>query len=273
MGNNVGRPGAILGTDAGIEQGTKLRWNIHTGETQVRTWKGPANKVKALYDGYKSFTAGVPDFDDLTFDAGRGVGTLEATKSGMVYVNGQQSAHQDAESRWELLAVEERVPVEYSPAFKTLSHTDVQEVRNGYLTPGFSKPAAWDVSPGLKGKLFDLLVRGCTDYLDFMYVARRTITTTLRSTLEASYLGINSTVWTGSDGSVVHHAPAIDNPIFSGIRNEDIEWLKRPPQVREIERHRWVIEEEWWGIAHDAGSDKYGRCGWSGVLYGGRALP
>jgi hypothetical protein len=261
MANNIGRPSAILGTDAAIEQGTKLRWNIHTGETQVRTFKGPADKVHALYQTYKAFTADVPQFDDLSFDAGRGVGILEAVKSQELLINGVPSSTVNAEPRWELLTVEERVAVEFSPAFSAFTTAQLKAVRDAYLHNTAQDPA-W--AGDARGDLYALYMRGVTDYPDYMYVARVTYVTTKRSTITASFdgVGVASTL-----------SPAVTNPLFIAIKQKSIDWLKRPPCVREIERHRWEIQQEWWGIEFDTSDGAFGRVGWSAALFGGRASP
>lgn len=275
---NVGNPTATLGSDAAIEQGTRLRWTNTGMEVQTRIWRGPADKVLEQYKALKTVAAGTADYDELVYDAGRGTATLEAQRAGSPTVTGDVGPDLDADPRWELMTVEERVPIEYHERWRNLTTQNVQDVVRR-IDQRLGPPDVWDDVE--QEALFRLMLRGVTDYPAHMYVARRTQITTRRKQITAAFGPVGKCTQTGSRkgaGSISNETAGldIDNPIFIGIKQIDIDWLVRSPTVREVERRRWSIDQEWWGIpiSHEVDENTVGgRLGWSGTLYTGGYAP
>lgn len=112
-----------------------------------------------------------------------------------------------------------------------------------------------------------LMERGVTEYVRSTVVIRRTITAGRRSTIKASWVGVDR-AWklegeAGSPNPKANGQAALigiiaEHPDYNtGLK----QWLKKAPQVQEVGKRRYTITYEWWFAKS-----------WSNVLYAGDGI-
>lgn len=277
----IGTPATIIGVNDAVEQNTQIDWSAREGETYRFRFRGPAVKVYNKYTqlrGTLTTTPGgvAPKYDNIRFDSGRGIGELVAQRSSNFTDVNNSGVETPPDPVWELDAIEERVPLENHYYFSDLSPADIREVLSWVNDPTAGDPprSSW----GLQSKkdLYDLLLSGVTDYPDFMLVAKKTQVTTRRAVVTASFAHVGKAGWTSADIGIDN--ALFDNFAFLGngtYQATNIDWLGRPPSVREVQRRVWEISVEYWGIPLRDGASTSGRrgSGWLNILHpGGKAV-
>ena len=242
----------VIGDDQPIQQGVSWRWNKTQGDTKSVVYKGSAEKLQALFNSYKSFGGGLANYEELQLDAMNGTGTLIAS------VGGQSAqATQDGDSMFELYANDIARRIENAPYFDSLSTEDkskVYAVYNRAITlpyDGSSVPAGNSLT-GKSLTLYQFLENGIHEYYESQYVLRVTMIVSERSSVRASFSGVNQVTTPPSfSGS---------NAIIGAL--PDGEWLKKGPVLRSYGEGKWQLSQEyWWAVK------------WSSVLYGGSYVP
>lgn len=240
-----------LGTEAPVRQGKKARWSYQDGTTTLHTFRGVAAGIEQLYDAYRAYASTIPSVEAVEFDAGRGVGTLSVQEN------------EPGKPVWELYANELALRVEMNPAFSELTAGEVNQAYaaadaaasddEATASPYDPEARTFGLTDGSDAhKLFQLLCNGNDSYFQSAYVLRKTVVTTSRGAVSASFSNVNK----------------VDAPDFSAASSAligdlpDGEWLKRAPVVRMIGGHRWQVMQEWWWAPK-----------WSEILYGGTGVP
>ena len=235
----------IIGNAAMEEQGKRKTWTPTTGTVTIHKWKGSATNADALFDSLVTLQGSTPQYDSITLDEGRGVGTVEARK--LQDDTGSEAVNK-VEDVYELYSSEIQEDIEFAPYYQALTGAEVQDVRLAIESGATAVDAAW--SP-LQGSLFFSLLKGVRSYIRSSYVLRQTQITSWRSTIQASFANVNQ----------------IDTPPNVSAINTLIgalpagEWLKKAPNVRQYGTNQWQIVTEWWW------SDRIH------VMYGGSWIP
>lgn len=221
----MGNPLDILGTTAATEQGRRKVYTFFDGEREERVFMGPTDAVETLYNLYKTVAGYNPDYDVVEFDPGRGKGTLRISKV------------EDGEAVYELYPNEILKPIALHKYFAiTATAVTADEMATINQNIPLATPAA---STGLTGKaltLYKYMLWGMEEYLETGYVLRETKNVSKRSTVAASYTGVNTVVTPPSTSAV--------NSLIGTLPSG--EWLKKAPVVRMIGKRRWQIVTEWW---------------------------
>ena len=212
----------------------------------IYKWKGSATNAAALFDQLVTLEGSIPQYDSITLDEGRGVGTVEAQK--LQDSSTASSGTNQVEDVYELYSAEIQEPIELAPYYQALTGAEVQDVRLAIESGATAVDAAW--SP-LQRSLFYSLRKGVRSYIRSSYVLRETKITSWRSTIQASYTNVNR----------VEAPPEIAaiNALIGALPAG--EWLKKAPNVRQYGSSKWQIVTEWWW------SDRIH------VMYGGSWIP
>jgi hypothetical protein len=254
----AGQPLVVLGEGGAVLRGKTAGWNYPTGESVQEHYRGVYNAVQALYTTYKAVAGYSPAIDSLQLTYEKGMGELTV------------SFVQDGPVLWELCSNMQTIQIELHPMFaaggaKVLTDAQVHAVQVAISLGINQNPAQRDKDGALLAAPFDgsaftanqstlyaFLSRGVDSYYRTAYVLRSTQTCSKRSTLAASYTGVNAVVATGFAAA----ANTLIGEIPAG------EWLKQAPQVRQVTNRKWnIVQEYWWAPQ------------WSALLYGGTGTP
>ena len=231
---------AVLGKIGGsiaCPQGTKLVWTLKDGERQKFEWQGTRDIIEPLYQSLKTSTGGVADYDSVEYDPGRGKAICTAVK---VISPGDVGSTQIEDDCiiYELDTNEESIPIQSHPYFESLDSADIQEI--------MQEIAEYGTGSALTGKskdLFNRLAFGAEEYIRSSYVLRETKTVSDRTLITLSYVNVNEVVTPPSPAGL----SGIIKSLPAG------EWLKKAPQVRQLDRTHWqIITEWWWAVKHDS---------------------
>lgn len=229
----------VIGSTGAIQQSIAKQWAYSPGETSQTVYKGVYAAVSNLYEQYKAVAGYNPTYDQLSLLYNRGTGTLTV------------STVQDGTAQYELIGNELSNPIWSHPYFLTsdtpsarLTADQIREVRRSWETGTETTCPFTDKQK----TLYDMMSAGTIEYLVSSYVLRETKIVSKRSTVQASYVGVNTVVTPPSTSSV--------NSLIGALPTG--EWLKKTPQVRMAGARRWMIETEWWWAVK-----------WSAILYGG----
>jgi len=239
------------GSTLAITQGTVIEWDFTGGQTEVHRWKGVAASVKALYDDVVTGTG----YDQLSYDPGRGVASLEGrvAVAGPVTVGGTNSS-----TTYELYEIQVMKPILSHPYFAELTANQVKDVRAA-VEKGLSVAQA-----GLgqkQSELLEMLLKNTTEYFESAYELRITYRGDRRNTyFTAAYEGVN----TASAGA----APPTQVGSILGTLPANTNWLKRVPRINRAGAF-WELAQTWWGIPTQGITG----AGWSSILYGGSGTP
>ena len=254
----TGTPMVVLGANGAVLRGKTAQWNYPTGESIQDHYRGVYNAVASLYLTYKSVAGFSPAIDSLQLTYEKGMGELTV------------SWVEDGPVLWELCSNMQTIQIELHPAFATggtyvLTDAEVHAVQTAIALGINRNPAQYDKDGVLlaapfdgsaftanQEKLYGFLSRGVDTYYQNAYVLRSTQTCSKRSTLAASYTGVNAVVTTGFSSSA--------NTLIGNIPAG--EWLKQAPQVRQVTNRKWNIVQEFWYAPK-----------WSQILYGGTGTP
>lgn len=239
----------VIGSTGASQQAAIKSWAYSTGEGTMTVFKGPGAAIEALYQMYKTVAGYNPTYDSVETEYARGVGQLVVRTVA------------DGATIYELYANELQKPVYQHSHFASIDVGTVAAIRR-YFALGLKLEVGTALvdedgtsiatAVQLDVDLYTLLCRGTEYYLESAYVLRETKTVSKRSSVQASFTGIN-TVSAPPDTSSV-------NTIIGALPSG--EWLKRAPVVRQYGVRRWQIVTEWWWAEK-----------WSLALYGGTATP
>lgn len=246
---------AVIGNTGAIQQRVGTDWTYNTGQSTQRVFKGVYAAVETLFNSYKAVAGFTPSIDSLQLNYERGLGTLTV------------SLVEDGPVQYELTSNQVTYPIETHPYFATTSPLTSAEVhavqtaiklginQNPYQTVnGTPLAAPFDGSAftAKQQKLYDFFSRGVEYYYSSAYVLRSTQIVSKRSTVTASFTGVN-TVVTPPDTQAV-------NTLIGALPSG--EWLKQSPNVRMYGNQKWQIVQEWWWAPK-----------WSTILYSGTGSP
>lgn len=244
----------VFGTNDTVKQGTMRRWNRNQGKTHSTIYRGPSDKVIALFNSMVAFGGGIADYDEVTCDEANGTGTLTATSNGAFNVDSTNGT--DADPVYEVVTNQVARKIEAAPYFvetsPVLTAADISKAyavynRTATLADGTVTPAASTLT-GKTATLYAMLEAGIHEYYSSAYVLRCTRIVSERSLLRASFDDVN-TVTAPPSGTTV-------NQLIGSLPAG--EWLKQGPQVRTYGNGQWEIVQEWWWATK-----------WSSALYGG----
>lgn len=213
-----------IGSTAATYQGYRKRWNYGGAETEEGAYEGPVAAAEALYALLKTVAGYNPDYDGVEIEAVNGVG-----KVGYAKVTDGDSVYE----MWPNLFYKPIYQHTYFTA--DLTATQIAAVRSMFEQAELTDPAA----SGFAGKQLELyaaLCHGDEESPEAGYVLRVTQEVSKRSTVQASYVGVN-TVVSPPDTSAA-------NSLIGALPTG--EWLKQPPIVRMIGRRKWQIAQEYW---------------------------
>lgn len=227
-----------IGSTAATAQGVKYGWSYREGETEYSGFIGPVAAVLAIYNAYKVTVGGLPQYDKLDFENDGGLATLRCERHAGFSGN---ASLLEAEALWELLPNEVLKPIETMLYFTTtdddgaaVTAADLANIRRYYSRA--QDPTAAPLIADKALELYKYLLWGMEECYDSSYSLRRTYTVSGRTTLAATYTGVNT----------VEAPPNIStaNTLIGVLPSG--EWLKKGPVVRSLPRRKWHVQQEWW---------------------------
>lgn len=230
----------VLGVDGMSRVGRRRSWSKNSGLGFTEIFEGPVDKAKIFYE---SFING-PDLDEVTFSQVKGKGVVELFQSDNDPEAAISTTGIDNEF-WQIQPQDLWKSVRAHQTFNINAlQDDLEAARLFYETAGAegTKPTA-----GAPKTYFDLLLRGVEEYARSVPVLQQTIRVSKRTTIEASWDGVDR-------AHVIGAAPGPTPPtsILGVINNmpeaDDTkkQWLKRAPQVMEESDARFQIITHWW---------------------------
>ena len=226
----------LIGTSVPVEQGVRRSWKYGKGESSIATWKGRNVEIAAKYAQLIAVTGGVPTYDTVDLDMGRGMATIIATYAGSQAGVGLPEAD-DQDPTYELYSNELTVPIWYAPYYEILAVEDVAAVRkaldNGAITP----PDGWG---DRQESLFASILVGIDEYVMSGYVLRETKTVSKRTVAKLDYTDVNRKV-TPPEVSTIN---AMIGNLPTGGANSG--WIKKAPNLRQFGDNKWQMTTEWW---------------------------
>jgi len=228
----------IIGSTAAVAQGTKRNWTFATGETSTHEWRGKASSVYSMYLLKKAQGNIIGDTDSLDYDPGRGCARLV------------QRIVADGPVIYELYTNDLYKDIRTHATFAALTAAQRKDVYAAYDSgAGVGASASWTST---MTDLYTFLTLGTEQYLLAQYVLRSTQTVSLRSSVRASYTGVNTV-------QEPPNTPAA-NVIIGNLPAG--EWLKKGPMVRQYGARKWQIIQEFWHATT-----------WSTILCAGTGTP
>jgi hypothetical protein len=285
-------PEQIIGVDAFTEQPEQRDWKPDEGWIITRTWHGPQDKA----DAYAQTIADTLDPDTIHVEKGV-YAVISATFSTTASAPDEGDEEENAKESaiWELDGVRLDKDLRTHPAFNGSSGSDTElesaevAVRRG---TGMTAIATFSEGAGLYIQTYVRLRNmGVNGYLAYYWVIRRTMTTARADDVKASMENIFYVFDYTTNGDGATNRPGIEDFPHTDFQRvkwsqpfvtfwdgnaatvEPVtQWLKMPPQVRNVST-KWVqIVNEWWGtVGYDGGRGNTG--GWQKRLYeGGQAV-
>jgi hypothetical protein len=236
----------LIGTTVPVEQGVKKSWKYGKGETSIATWKGRNTDIAAKYAQLIAVTGGVPTYDTVDLDMGRGMATIIATYAGSQGGVGLPEAD-DQDPTYELYSNELTVPIWYAPYYETLTIAQVGDVRKALDHGATTVIAAWT---DLQDSLFKSILFGTDEYIMTGFVLRETKTVSKRTVAKLDYTDVNRRVTppeVSTVNAIIGNLPTpttiLGHPPVGGDHSG---WIKKAPNLRQFGDNKWQMTTEWW---------------------------
>jgi len=259
----------IKGYDGMTRTRIRRKWSKSSGETAIETWMGPRERALDMYNSALNDT----QYDDVSMDPDAAVGTVELTINDDSQ-GGGGPVTSELNTIWEVDSNELSKNLKAHPYFQT---TDSDAFRNEVadvdkaLAENTPFTASDFVHKEQMSRLYAMRQAGIEEYLDGSLVLRKTILVGSRSVLDASYVNINRVIDLNTENppsAIIGNLNSITKitgyadvaaPQTPTTSLTKWEWLKRPPQVRQLSSGtRFEIIQEFWGADQ-----------WATVSYGG----
>ena len=223
---------SYLGKKSPVTYKAKRTWDFANDEQTETLIKGPAAAVQALYDLYKVVAHGNAEYAGLEFDPGYGVGRLLIRTVS------------DGNAVYELFGNEFSKPLDHHKYWDDMAASrdevaDLMVWARGQFEAGVNMTASGLTSADKKlTEYYRHLCYGVTDLPEAGLFIRISQTISKRSTLRASYAGMNT----------VQPLPNVTalNSLLAGLP-KNWEWLKKTPQVVTVGPSKWRLVQEYWG--------------------------
>jgi cell division protein FtsX len=218
-------------------------------------YKGPIGVAEAFFNS----NLDNDDIDEinLSVQKAHGVITITYSDNDGSGDGGGGGGDDELEEIWEILSDDLEKDLRQHDEFnKTADQGQLEAARQAYMEGDYNKaPAA-----GVAEVYHTLLMLGVTSYVRTAAILQRTIRVGRQSAAKASWAGVDQ-AWKlqGEEGSPDPTEDIIgvttDMPEADESKKQ---WLKRGPNVRQVEDHGYEIVQSWWFAAN-----------WSNTLYVG----
>lgn len=256
MGANNPTYYQVLGESELIQLPDERAWDEQNGVQTRRRFVGTAEKVRAKFNelsalGYSSGADGI----DESFNGKKGELIIRVNDDSGGDSGGNT---EELNAVWELFASDTPEPIQNHRDFDAITSARKSEIMK-LIRKG--DPLGTGATVAEK-KLYAYLASGVKDFLHFTLTLRKTTTVSRRTTITASYAGINTIVAQTAEelNSVINPPTMIIGALTSlpkiGGDAGAWEWLKKGTQTRQIGRGKFQIVYEWQGYTRAA--DIYG---------------
>lgn len=253
-------------TDAIIQGGNTVTlvnqgstWTKQEGETLRQVWRGPLLKAIDFY--INAITSGSYDQVDIDEDGPVGTVTLSTANSGP----GDSPTNEDENAIWEVAGQDLLKDLRAHP-YLNPSGSIIPEIVEADKALAENEPFTADgIWPVQVQRYYNLRREGVQSYVTSSIVIRRTIKTTSREAIDASYVKVNRVVDLLTEINPPQQIIGnllllpIANDVAGGFDEGEWEWLKKTPTITTSDGgQKFTIKDEWWGAEV-----------WSLLLYGG----
>jgi hypothetical protein len=235
----------ILGDSNIIQLPDKRVWNLTDGWTTLKRYTGTSDAIKAKANELASSSSGVDNIDEeITGKSGQLICKV-------IEDSGSSSGGntEEANALWELIGQDILKPIEQHADFLTAITPNRKRQINKYIedtikatADGIPAPST-DVEKALAGYLSHQTL----DFVLTQLIIRKSIILSTKSSITASYTSMNRVVTLESI-----NPPSILLGTLTSLPLEDgtsgaWEWLKKAPQLRQVEKRKFQLIYEWWG--------------------------
>jgi len=226
----------LLGSSDAVAGNPIKTWTREAGEKIEQVWIGTSAAVETVYNTAKAQNAGDTPWDSLVFDYGKGVGVLRGLRTPAA-----DEAAGTPNADYELVPNEFNKPLELNSYFSSVSAGDILTLRKAF-------DAAVDPSEigfADSTKQYELYVAWCEgneEYPESGYVLRKTITTSNRSSVRASYTSVNKVL---TDAAMKAESGYANFKTLIGFIPAG-EWLKKSPSVVKVGANKYRLSQEYW---------------------------
>lgn len=238
----------VVGANEITELKSIRSWTKTDGVATTRRFVGPSELIQARFNELSASIS--PGADELTEHYNGSVGELNIK----IYDDSGSDTGGNTEelnSVWELIASDLNKPIEYHTNFASISAERKRQLEYAAQTAGWQTAdgeAIATPSNAAEKSLYGHYANQSLDFLLSTFILRKSTTVSSRSTITASYAGVDRVVTLASINPPSALIGALTSlPKMNGSSGA-WEWLKKAPQVRQVSKTKYSIIYEWWGM-------------------------